>query len=694
MSHSVGTRFPVVKVLATGMQAQTQQSECSTHIVSPSLWPLFHHVLESAAMRFHRWASRSSAASAASPPPGAATAQKCTPENGGQTVVDAPKLSMVRTKQVAASVQAPRDTHMHEGASNSSKAAQGVANPVQPRSSPSAHSPQAGQKIAGVQTLGGTKVRLAPQSLGEHTSAAEGSTGHVGVLTRSMSGTPKAGAVQSLASPEGVGAMNQPRVPSDSCVVATMRRCRSASAAAPDGGDIDTPMAPLTRQRSTDAPGHSLVGGGGQEGLGMTLRTHRRNMRCSNPVAGGDGVEAAPSGRMQSTVVAVKEMVAHVADAAGNMVQIGTGVQRVAAVKKEPAHEASQMARESAQLGGYGERREGRSAGGALQGGVAAARGHHDGKDTGCIGGQKRGNVGSPSCKQERDAAEGAKKKRQKLQWSAPNRIGGDGDLHHNASEDAGEGRQVMLREQAAFNRAEASSWDAAGASNLPGAGIATLCAQGSDVATNAMATSGMAGLRFAPGKDVEKDTAIRMDEQVVGSAGKQGPLRAAGSPHQAGTHPCAAATQTSPRSLSAQASASVVWHPPLDMAASLLPGEAAHVRTLHVGVLAQWQVICPRSARSWTCQHGDTMDAEAEPAAGWKPPHAAEAVLAARAMHRLALLHGCHWQLSVHLPASACGSGVSPAGQAPDDAHLPIHCAVAHRGMATALATGSRRSF
>ena len=116
-------------------------------------------------------------------------------------------------------------------------------------------------------------------------------------------------------------------------------------------------------------------------------------------------------------------------------------------------------------------------------------------------------------------------------------------------------------------------------------------------------------------------------------------------------------------------ATASVLWHPAVCSIASGVPGVEECARAVHLEVFAQWRVLSSQSSQRHSCL------------GQWLPPQSSCAMLAARAMHRLSVLHLCSWQLAVCQPASLCGAGFGPVQQIPADAHLPVHCAVAHGG-------------
>jgi hypothetical protein len=105
--------------------------------------------------------------------------------------------------------------------------------------------------------------------------------------------------------------------------------------------------------------------------------------------------------------------------------------------------------------------------------------------------------------------------------------------------------------------------------------------------------------------------------------------------------------------------SASVLWCAAAEPHTAVLPGEDCVVRALHVSLLSQWAV---NAGTSEDVQPGVLHML-------WRQADVAEAVLAARSLHRLAVLQSVHWQLALYMPASCCGSGLGPAGLAPSHA-------------------------
>jgi hypothetical protein len=136
---------------------------------------------------------------------------------------------------------------------------------------------------------------------------------------------------------------------------------------------------------------------------------------------------------------------------------------------------------------------------------------------------------------------------------------------------------------------------------------------------------------------------------------------------------------------------ASVLFGPVKHAATALLPTDATDVRSMHVAVCGHWHL------------HSNGQAPHLEPSTGtadgnvtceWCAASVDGAVLAARALQRLAMLHICHWQLATLRPADVgvCSAGI---GSGPCSLpHLPIHFALALRGLAIARVadcTGTR---
>lgn len=113
-------------------------------------------------------------------------------------------------------------------------------------------------------------------------------------------------------------------------------------------------------------------------------------------------------------------------------------------------------------------------------------------------------------------------------------------------------------------------------------------------------------------------------------------------------------------------ATASVLWLPH-GSRTELGDGQGRHspLRAMHVAMLCQWSI-------GGITDRGTT-------AVCWVDPCSESVVAAARALHRLAFLHWCHWGVGMQTHRTVIW-GRGAAGSLPRVAHWPIHCALAAR--------------
>ena len=136
-------------------------------------------------------------------------------------------------------------------------------------------------------------------------------------------------------------------------------------------------------------------------------------------------------------------------------------------------------------------------------------------------------------------------------------------------------------------------------------------------------------------------------------------------------------------------ASATVMWRTPWYASDIVIPGGET-LRLLHVAVLCQWRVQLATEGDTQTQQgsgagNSNLEGSEAAPATPSKAQrhydmqwmHCTDdcAAASAMALHQLALLHRCHWEISLQ---ESLGDIVFVE---PHTAHWPIHCAIAARG-------------
>ena len=131
------------------------------------------------------------------------------------------------------------------------------------------------------------------------------------------------------------------------------------------------------------------------------------------------------------------------------------------------------------------------------------------------------------------------------------------------------------------------------------------------------------------------------------------------------------------------------MWRTPWYTSDLVVPGGET-LRLLHVAVLCQWRVQLAGDRSDQTQQDTNTEGARPEPAEGAAAPnehrtthydmqwmHCTDdcAAASAVALHQLALLHRCHWEISLQ---ESLGDIIFIE---PKTAHWPIHCAMAARG-------------
>jgi hypothetical protein len=132
-------------------------------------------------------------------------------------------------------------------------------------------------------------------------------------------------------------------------------------------------------------------------------------------------------------------------------------------------------------------------------------------------------------------------------------------------------------------------------------------------------------------------------------------------------------------------ASATVMWRTPWRCSDIVVPGGET-LRLLHVAMLCQWRVQLAIEPDSEKCQdngeigvHSKLTDTGAEHkrrySVQWLRCTDDHAAASAMALHQLALLHRCHWEISLQ---ESLGDIVF---KEPRCAHWPIHCAIAARG-------------
>lgn len=132
-------------------------------------------------------------------------------------------------------------------------------------------------------------------------------------------------------------------------------------------------------------------------------------------------------------------------------------------------------------------------------------------------------------------------------------------------------------------------------------------------------------------------------------------------------------------------ASATVMWRSPWYCSEILLPGGES-LRLLHVAVLCQWRVKVAIEPATEKCQDSgaagskrDVTDNGEEQKRHYHVQwmHCTDdcAAAYALALHQLALLHRCHWEISLQ---QSLGDIIF---REPRCAHWPIHCALAARG-------------
>jgi hypothetical protein len=130
---------------------------------------------------------------------------------------------------------------------------------------------------------------------------------------------------------------------------------------------------------------------------------------------------------------------------------------------------------------------------------------------------------------------------------------------------------------------------------------------------------------------------------------------------------------------------ASVLFGPVKYAATALLPMKASDVRAMHVALCGHWRLKGRRQGHL----KGSAGKADERVSCEWCAASVEGVVLTARALQRLGMLHMCHWQLATLRPADvgACSAGVGTS--ACTLPHLPIHFALASRGLAIARSAG-----
>lgn len=113
-------------------------------------------------------------------------------------------------------------------------------------------------------------------------------------------------------------------------------------------------------------------------------------------------------------------------------------------------------------------------------------------------------------------------------------------------------------------------------------------------------------------------------------------------------------------------ATASVLWQPcGGGVGLGGAHGHQSPLRAMHVAMLCQWQI---------------SRAADGQVDVRWVDPCSDSVVAAARALHRLAFVHWCHWGFAVQAHRTYIVGGADTPTSLPRVAHWPIHCALAAR--------------